>query len=746
MKIKYLFFWIVIVPNICASQMQLKGMVMSLEETSVVGLPGATVFWLGTSIGTHTNEKGWFELPFTDATNQLVLSFVGYETDTIEITKKTEVHHFLKPKKTLDEVVVNGSVQATSTSFYSPLNKVSINEAELLKAACCNLSESFETNPIVGVSYSDALSGVKQIEMLGLTSPYISITQENIPSVRGASQVYGMSFIPGTWIESIQVTKGTGSVVNGFESISGQINTELKKPRGNDSFFLNLYGSGAGRIEINTHLLKKVTENWSTGMFLHGNTRSLKIDRNADGFLDVPIGRQINLMNRWQYTNPSSGWVSFIDFKYVSDQKQIGEVLFEPKKDKFSTIHYGGEIGTERIEAAAKLGYVFDEKPYQSFGLQASYSQHRQDSYFGLNRYDIEQHSYYFNSIFQSILFNTMHTFKTGLSGALDIYQEQVNSEFYNRNEKSIGSFFEYTYDNIDDITVVAGVRFDYHSVMGFTLVPRLHVRYEPWRSGVFKFALGKGQRMASVFTENQKMFASSRNIIIESTDSKGAYGLSPEVAWNYGLSYLHKLKLFYHDASFSVDYFITDFQNQVVVDYDASPQEVRFYNLNGGSQARSFQVQLDFELNTKLNFRFAYKNNDVQVTYNKGVLRKALQPTDLYFANMEFKSKQEKQNQWKWDVTYSLIGKQRIPNTESNPIEYRMDEWSSPYSLLNSQVTYVLSKKLDFYVGGENLLNVTQKKSILGVDDPFGDYFDTTLLYAPVVGSMYYAGLRYNL
>src|SRR6218665_652262 len=220
---------------------------------------------------------------------------------------------------TLKSVTVESKRKGLKKSLSLTANTTVVTSKELLKAACCNLAESFETNPSIDVNFSDALTGTKQIKMLGLTSPYIMITEENIPSVRGASQAYGLSFTPGTWVESIQITKGAGSVVNGFESISGQINTELIKPMNDIPFFLNAYGSTDSRFELNTHINKKVSDKWATSLFIHGNARVSKNDMNDDGFLDNPLGKQFNIANRWQYANPETGWVSFINLRYMND-------------------------------------------------------------------------------------------------------------------------------------------------------------------------------------------------------------------------------------------------------------------------------------------------------------------------------------------------------------------------------------------------------------------------------------------
>ncbi|MBF6608139.1 MAG: TonB-dependent receptor plug domain-containing protein, partial [Flavobacterium sp.] len=378
---------------------------------------------------------------------------------------------------TLQEVKIQTNSKSIRKPLRSTTNTSIMTSKELLKAACCNLAESFETNPSIDVNFSDALTGTKQIRMLGLTSPYLMITEENIPSVRGASQAFGLTFTPGTWVESIQITKGAGSVVNGYESISGQINTELIKPMGDIPFFLNLYGSTDARFELNTHFNKKITDKWSSSLFVHGNARTMMNDMNDDGFLDNPLGEQINVLNRWQYTDAENGLVSFINLRYLNDSKQTGEMHFDPDNDRMTTNHWGSEIDTERFDLATKIGYVFPEMPYQSIGFQNAFNRHSQRSYFGLNQYDIRQTSGYSNLIFNSIINNTLNKFATGINLTYDQYDEYVHvpgiSRDYDRIDNSVGAFFEYTYDNTTNFSLVAGARIDNHNRLGTFVTPR---------------------------------------------------------------------------------------------------------------------------------------------------------------------------------------------------------------------------------------------------------------------------------
>ena len=652
---------------------------------------------------------------------------------------------------TLQEVKVQSKNKGLQKSSRITANTTLLTSKELLKAACCNLAESFETNPSIDVNFSDALTGTKQIKMLGLTSPYLMITEENIPSVRGASQAYGLSFTPGTWVESIQITKGAGSVVNGFESISGQINTELLKPVNDIPFFLNAYGSTDSRFELNTHFNTKISDKWASSLFVHGNTRIAKNDMNDDGFLDNPLAKQINVLNRWQYTDAQKGWVGFVNFRYMNDEKQTGETDFDPKKDRGTTNFWGSEINTERFNVSTKIGYVFPEMPYQSFGFQNAFDSHDQDSYFGLNQYNIKQSSYYSNLIFNSIINNTMNKFATGLNFTYDKYQEFVNVTDYSRIDNSIGAFFEYTFDNSSNFSFIAGGRIDNHNRLGTFITPRLHIRYNPWEKSVLRASAGRGKRSANIFAENQPLFASSRAFDILDTNGK-IYGLDPEIAWNYGLSFNQGFSFFGRKADVGVDFYKTDFQKQVVVDLYTAPaipgtHQVLFYNLNGKSYANSLQLDFNVELAKHLDLRTAYKYYDIQTDYLSGRSERPLQAKHRFFGNLAYETHiEEKGKQWKFDFTYNWMGEQKLPETASNPVEDRLPEYSPSYSLMNAQITRTFSSTFEVYVGGENIGNYKQEKAILGSENPFGPTFDASIVYAPVFGQMYYAGLRFKI
>ena len=741
MKKLFLLFNLISATTLVA-QTAINGQVLVQENNETYPLEGVAIFWLDTQEGTVSNAEGAFTLDRVPNTDQLVLKYLGFKTDTLTVSSDKKIFHFMKEDlgERLNEVELTQRRKAMQKSYFEAQNLIKVNSEELLKAACCNLSESFETNPSIDVNFSDALTGTKQIKMLGLSSPYLLITEENIPSVRGASQIYGLTYTPGTWIESIQITKGAGSVTNGFESIAGQINTELKKPFSDDPLFVNLFASINGRQEANFHWNKKVSPKWSTGIYVHGNQRNLITDQNQDNFLDLPLSKQVNLLNRWQYTDAEKGWVSFASLRYLDDQKQSGSTDFNPATDRGSSSLWGSEINTKRLDASVKAGYVFPLLTYQSFGFQAAYSRHDQEAYFGLRQYNIVHDSFFGNLLFNSILGNTRHKFKTGINFGWDHYQELVDNTYFERTDRVLGAFFEYTFDSLAQWNIVAGLRIDNHNNLGTFVTPRLHVRYTPWERAALRFSVGQGRKAANIFAENQSLFATNRSIDLQ-TNGGSIYGLRPEKAWNYGGSFQQGFSLFNKQGDLTVDYYRTQFQDQVVVDWETA-RFIRFYNLEGESFANSFQLSLDYAPFENTAFRFAYKNYQVKTTFTNGLQQRPLQPENRFFANAEYNNVTEEGKGWRFDATYHFVGSQRLPE---NPRD-GLAAMAGAYGLWNAQISRVFSPGFEVYLGGENLTKVQQNNPIIGVDRPLGRDFDASLVYAPVFGRMIYAGLRLKL
>ncbi|GJQ03825.1 TonB-dependent receptor [Capnocytophaga canimorsus] len=711
-------------------------------------LMGVNIFWEGTSKGVTTDTDGNFTIASVSDSNTLIFSYIGFKTQKVIVKPSEKLQIRLLPETDLDEVVVSHKKQTTVRSKYQVANLQVMSHQELLKAACCNLSESFSTNPSIDVHFSDAVTGNKQIKMLGLTSPYILMAEENVPAIRGASQAYGLSFIPGTWIESIQITKGAGSVTNGYESISGQINYEILKPATNTPIFFNAYAANDGRFELNNHLNHHFSDKCSATLFIHGNLRKQKSDHNSDGFLDHPIGNQINILNRWQFLDAEKGWVSFLNLHYMKDEKQGGMTSFSPKMHRNTTKAWGSEINTEKISALSKIGYVFPEISHRSFGFQNAFQSYNQNSYFGLNQYNVKHNSFFSNLMYNSIIENVKHKFSTGLNFIYDHFDESVTVNFskdFTRTDYSFGAFFEYTYDNLDNFSLVGGLRADSHNQMGTFLTPRLHLRYNPWEGSTLRASAGRGKRMANFFTENQQFFASNRHVLFTENSEK-LYQKPSETAWNYGVSLVQSFYIFSNKAELAIDFYRTEFQEQIVVDMDNSPQQLWFYKLNGKSFSNSLQAELSTTPLKGVDLRMAYKWNETKTSYLSGTYQKALTPEHRFFTNLAYQSPTKKDGYWKFDLTYNWLSKQRFPSTLSNPKAYQMGNYAPDFSTFNAQITKVFSNHFEIYFGGENLGGYKQHHSILAADAPFGNYFDSTLIYAPTFGRMFYTGLRYSI
>ncbi len=720
-----------------------KGIVMqSSKKGAFTPLAGATVTWLGSTVGTITDTSGLFSIALSDQTNKLLVSYAGLTPDTLTITDLHSLKIILAEGEKLEEVVVTARQR---TAFVASLNATRMQvmtERELFKAACCNLSESFETNPSVDVSYNDAITGSKQIQLLGLSGIYTQLTVENMPGPRGLATTLGLNSIAGPWIESIQLTKGTGSVANGYESIAGQINVELKKPEKSEPLYANAYINEFGKTDLNLNLSKKINDNWSTLLLLHDDFNSNpNVDFNKDGFRDLPTGNQFGLVNRWRYDN-NKGVILQFGVHLLKDSKTGGQTIFNPDKDKLTQNSYGLGIHTSRTEGFVKLGYIFPAKKYQSIGLQLSAIHHRQDAYFGLTTYDGQQQNFYGNLIYQSIIGNTNHKFRTGISFLQDAYRENFNANHFRRTETVPGAFFEYTYTYDTKLTIVAGIRSDYHNLFGWFATPRLNIKYEPVKGTTIHISGGRGQRTANIFAENTGIFASSRQLQIIGAANGKAYGLNAEVAWNQGITIDQKFHLFGRDAVISLDYFRTSFTNQVVADME-NPRSIAFYNLQGKSFSNSVQAEWHFTPVQGLDARLAYRYFDVKTTYGTQLLQRPLIAPHRAFANLAYTI-----GNWKLDYTFNYIGKKRIPSTAANPAPHVMPVQSPAYTLMAAQITRSFGKKtpMDIYLGAENITNFYQQDAIVAANEPFGPHFDAVLVWGPLSGRMFYIGWRMKI
>lgn len=723
-------------PHFIVAQ-KLSGVVYEMKEKDKSPLPGANVYWLENMQGIATDLQGRFEISRPEQRkNTLVISYVGYQSDTLSIAADQQrVEVILAAAANLAETVISAWQPDRFISRMNPIATEVITSGELLKAACCNLSESFETNASVDVNYADAISGAKTIQLLGLAGAYTQMMSENFPNLRGLASTYGLSYVPGPWMESIQVSKGASSVMNGYESITGQINVEYKKPSNSEKFYLNLFGDHMGRLEANANGALKLNDHWSTALFGHYDQRFIREDMNHDSFIDQPLVQQFNFFNRWEYQGKKPWHIQF-GAKVLDEERISGQMDYDPEKSQEEQPGiYGIKVDTRRYEAFAKIGRVFEQRKETSFGFINSFSYHDQQNLFGLNNYSGDQLSWHSNFIFSTYIHTIDHKINAGWSLNYDDFNEVFNDSAFLTREMVPGIFAEYTFTIPDKLTVLAGIRLDHHSQFGAFFTPRLHLKYHPDEHTTIRLSAGKGSRTAHIFPENMAILVSSRTVEIDGP-------LDQEVAWNFGVSVNRHFELGRRELSLSADYYRTQFINQVIMDMESDPKHIFFYNLSGKSYSNSFQVEASVNPVDRLDLLLAFRLNDVRSTYNGELMRK---PLVNKYKGLFTASYKTKLNKWQFDITAQLNGDSRLEDTHLNPEPYQRPDTSPVYALLNAQVSKFF-RKWDIYLGAENLTGYTQKDPIIGADDPFGEYFDASQVWGPVVGRKFYAGIRVKI
>lgn len=731
MKKEIIVLFLCFLPLLLFSQ-NIKGKVIEINiDNKPEGIPGVIIKSKKNKTLAKSDINGDFEIDLKVYPDTLIFSNLGFETSLVYVDKPLEsLVVEMKTGNQLTTVTVIGSNDGKYIDLMNPFHIEQIGEGELRKAACCNLSESFETNASVDVNMTDAVSGAKKIQMLGLDGIYSQLQWENLPLVRGLSSSYGLSFTPGTWIESIQITKGTGSVVNGYESMAGLINLTLKSPSSKEKLYVNTYGNIFGRAEVNIHGAQNLKKNWKTMSFLHLSNNFLEMDRNDDGFRDVPIGFTSSFLNRWE--KQGKNYETRFGLKASIADKHGGQINFNPDATEPM---YGVGLYTNHLELFSKNGFFMKNRKFGSIGLVSQGKYHYLKNTFGNTVYEGTQKKFYFNGIYSDIVGNTNHNYKTGVSFILDDYNQTYKDSNFLKTEIVPGAFFEYTYKAEKKFALVAGLRGDYHNLYGLLVAPRLHAKWNVNPKSALRISVGRGLRVPNPYADYTSQMASSRVWIVDPN-------IQPEDAINAGVTFTQKFLVNNNVSSFSVDYFYTDFYNQLVMDKDINTNEIHLYNSNGTSFSHSIQAELSIVPIKNLEVRGAFKYYNVQAEFNNVLQQKAFVPKFRALINLGYMTRNKK---WSFDVTGNWVGQQRLTSTASNPAEHQRELISDDYWLLNSQITYKY-KRFSVYLGGENLLNIMQDKAIISPDDPFGSYFDATQIWSPVSGINVYAGMHYTL
>lgn len=714
---------------------KLNGTIYEYDKNGkMIPLESASVYWLGTTIGCISNQNGKFSLERSNTSNMLVIRYVGYQTDTLNI----------KPEDDNINIVLTGNQQlqgvtitSISNSYVStkPILTQVITGDGLRKAACCNLSESFESSATVDVSYSDAISGAKQIQMLGLAGIYSQIMLENTPYIRGLSAPFGLMFIPGSWMESINVSKGNASVINGYESITGQIDINYKKPETNkEKVFLNLFLNSMLKSELNFNTRIPVKENVSTMLLFHAENQPLKLDHNKDGFIDVPLSTQINFMNRWDYHKPNKIEGRTM-ISYLYDTRIGGEMDFNKKTDHLTTNNYGIGIDNHRFNIISKNGILL-KGAHESIGTIASFTYNNYNSFYGLNTYFAEQYSGYANAFYENYLDKKdRHKIDVGISYQIDAYKERFNDSLFFRLESVPGAFAQYSYILDEKLIIIAGFRADINSNYGLFWTPRLHLKWQVAKQSSFRLSAGKGYRSANIFIENTALLSSQRHFEITEP-------LQAEEAYNAGISFSQNFKIKNEECTFVIDYFYTHFINQVIVDVDKDYRYVYFYNLTGRSYSHTAQAELIIYPFKRFEITAAYRFCMAKETINNQLRDKPLTSRHKGVLNLSYATKF---NKWKFNITAQLHGATRLPDCSNLPKELQWEKYSPTFFTFNAQITKK-TKHFEIYLGVENFTNYKQSQPIVDAQNPFGNYFDASIIWGPISGIMGYAGMRFDL
>lgn len=733
LKQLYIIILLFLIPIAALADNLVKGHIFDEDKQPIAG---ANVYWEGTQTGTTSDADGYFELNRKGSQKNLVVSYIGYTSAVTPVENTDKLLSIsLKGEVALEEVVISERKMGTIASRTSVLQTQKITYDEICRAACCNLAESFETNPSVDVSYADAATGARQIKLLGLAGTYVQMLTENYPNFRGAASLYGLDYVPGAWLESIQVSKGTSSVKNGYEALAGQINVEFKKPPTADIFSVNLFGSDAGRYEGNADASWHINDKVSTGLLVHYSNDKRQHDGNDDGFLDTPLKEQVNLMNRWYHQ--SNNYVAQYGARYLHESRTGGQAT---KHHDFAD-PYQVHLETNRAELFTKQAYIIDKEKIESVALILSGSYHEQKSMYDRTPYNVYQNNVYASLLYEKE-FSRAHSLSTGLSMNYDgfnenLLQNNVRTPF-DRTEVVPGAYAQYTYNLNDKLILLGGVRADYSSLYDFFVTPRVHIKYNPFDWFHIRASAGKGFRTANILAENNFLLSSSRKINI-------AGDLDQEEAWNTGLNLSFYIPLFGKELTLNGEWYYTNFLKQVVVDMDSDPHAVGFYNLDGKSYSNSFQVEATYPFFRGFTLTAAYRYTDAKTDYKnaEGVIQRLKKPLVSDYKGLLTASYQTPLKKWQFDLTGQFNGGGRMPTPDAvNPL---WDTNFGAYTVVNAQITKYF-RRWSVYVGAENLFDYKQAHPIIDAENPRGDNFDGSMVWGPVHGRKIYAGLRFNI
>ncbi len=785
MKIKtYITLLTALCTTVVAEGQDLKGKVLDKAGEPLIG---AAVYWADTNIGSSAGAEGAFTIYRVKGYDRLVASYLGYRNDTIRVEAERPIEFRLDSEGLeMESVVVEGTQSGNFVKRDGLMKNEMISFAGLCKMACCNLAESFENSASVTVGYSDAISGARQIKMLGLAGTYTQIMDENRPMMRGLSAPYGLSYTPGMWLNSIQVSKGISSVAAGHEAITGQINLEHRKPTDEERLFVNLYLDDELRPEINLSSAIPLTadKKLSTVILFHGSadTDVREMDHNHDLFRDQPETNLLSLSNRWLY-QADNGMQMRWGFKLLQENRLGGMMEYEDTKEDRSLMAerwnwqeqgvempaYGSHIRNREGGAYFKIGVpvgaaIYDaeseEEKRSSIALTADFDHYDETAYFGLNDYRGAE-----NIASVNLAFNHYFSPRSSVIMGLQAYHSSVNEELMNRTpwiddqtlayrldreEQETGLYGEYTYSIRDKLSLVAGLRGDYNSFYDrLFCTPRGHIRWNITPLTTLRLSAGLGYRSTNIFTDNIGIMTTGRRIVFNDgrTDAKGWFDDFDrmEKALTVGGSLTQTFSLAgTENATLSFDYFRTEFSHAVVVDQEWDPSLINIYTSDGKSYTDTYQIDFSWTPAERLDLFATFRYTDSQMTIRRpdGTTASVERPMVNRYKTLLNIQYATRFRVWVFDVTAQLNGSARIPTQTGILAD---DSYSPEYPMFYAQVTRKVGK-FDLYLGCENIADYRQKVPIVNAKNPYSTAFNSMNVWGPLMGRKFYFGLRFNL
>ncbi|MDO5978659.1 TonB-dependent receptor [Flavivirga spongiicola] len=705
-------------------------------------LPYVNIYLKSTQKGAVSNDDGSFKINNIDAgTYTIIASFTGYQTQkkTITISSNDVVVDFNLPEsELLEEVVVTGTLKAVSR-LESPVPVEVYSPAFLKKNPTPNIFEALQNVNGVRPQINCNVCNTGDIHINGLEGPYTLVLIDGMPIVSGLSTVYGLSGIPNSLIEQIEIVKGPASSLYGSEAVGGLINIITKLPENAPRFFADSYATGWGEVNLDLGFKTKVGNKanllFGTNYFNYNNP----IDNNGDNFTDLTLQNRISAFQKWDFKRDENRLFSLAG-RYFYEDRWGGEMQWNPSYRGGDQV-YGESIYTSRFEFLGKYQLPMTEKVL----FQFSYTDHDQNSVYGNVPYLAQQRIGFGQFTWDKSLKN--HDLLFGVAARYNYYNDSTPATV-GADEVVIPSLFAQDEIKLNDKnTILLGARYDYDKRHGNIFTPRIAYKFKPTSDDIFRVNAGTGFRVVNIFTEEHAALTGARDVIITEE-------LKPERSYNVNINYLKK---FYTKSGaiigLDASAWYTHFTNLITPDYDTNPNQIIYDNLNGKAITKGVSVNLDAIIASGVKVLIGGTLQDVSQTENGIKQRQIL--TERFTGTWAASYKSYKYN-LTLDYTGNIYGPMRLPTLgEFDPRRKNSPLWS----IQNIQLTYDGLANFEIYGGVKNLLNWTPNKGnpfiISRANDPFDKTldendptdlpFDPSYVYGPNQGIRAFFGMRYS-